>query len=76
MDVRSEGCVRSPTVQTIEPRVGNEVGQGSNQELAPSTTLCSKAEPKESKKYNLGFQAIMKLYLSREYQSIHYGIVC
>ena len=51
MDVRSEGCVRSPTVQTIEPRVGNEVGQGSDQELAPSTTLCSKTEPKESKKY-------------------------
>ena len=67
MDVRSEDCVRSSTVQTIEPRVGNEVGQGSDQELAPSTTLCSKTEPKESKKYKfyVGLSDCQRKYLQR-----------
>lgn len=67
MDVRSEGCVRSPTVQTIEPRVGNVMGQGSDQELALSTTLSSKTEPKESKnyKFDLGLSDHQRKYMQR-----------
>lgn len=44
-----ELCVRSFKVQDVEPRVGKEEGQDSDEGLALSTTSCSKAEPKKSK---------------------------
>lgn len=73
LDMEPELCVRSFKVQDVEPRVGKEEGQDSDQGLALSTTSCSKAEPKKSKN-SLDFQIFKRTVSAKVERYISFNL--